>query len=80
MGATIETWEGLDGENWAKHVCSVKHKLNIHVQQLKSITFPNICLQTPYETPDTIVVPMWKPIARSLSSMLGSSNYEEWEF
>lgn len=31
VGATIETWEKLGGENWAKCVHSTKHKMNIHV-------------------------------------------------
>ncbi len=65
--------EWLGGEQWTKWLCFAKQKLKIHVRQFKSMTCPKICLQILFERLSITILLVWKPMAHSLSSTLGSS-------
>src|SRR5450759_2717619 len=55
-------------------LCSAHPKLNTQLKQFKSIACPSSCRRVASEKPDTAVVPVGKPMARSRSSALGLTN------
>jgi len=68
----------VGGKEYAIQSCLAQQRLKIHMRQVRSITCPNICVQTLLESPHMVVVPMQNPMVHfHPSTLLGSSILDE---